>query len=1235
MADRIGSVVTGSYWNNPGSTSNTLADVAVPVGTNRAVAIIVAASNPSGSASDMIPGATIDGNAAEELAGMYPANNVVAQSKCFGFPIADGVTEIDIVLSFTSPTSARVWTIVFLKDVDPADLADAVSDFNNNGANANVGVTIAEDDTVNGYVLGWTNWRNATAVSATESGDGDPIANLTIDQTGATNYDTGLAVIESKGDASVAAAWTLSATITAQARGLRFNHLQGADPEPEPEPPAADPGTPIVDVTDIELWSGFAAAGGTRLHFLPEALGETGSAVATYRLMDVDELVIKLPAGEKATAARPRRVLRTVTADGDYDEWLILKRRRIRNAGGSVVELTAYSIEMLLTTAGIVTRVEANGATIPTFEQLGLPASGHLGTFIRAALDKAGYTWIQVGTITPVVPVDLVYQWSNPLELLHRLAELTECEWRLRRDGGTRYLIDLIPQIASSAPLVRVRDGLNLQALDHLEEATTQGTRIYVQGQAGSDGIHATMARNRWRVTAVAGLVVTVVDPGGGAGPVALDAQWIGYTLAPIGGTAREITASSTDLQTVTLEDVTGISIGTMVEFRGQDGEDLLYCPVPASIETDYGVVTRVVERPDVPSTVNLVPNPAMRLYGNPSGPPDGWSIEGSPVITRNDDRRYWRVGGLSARIETNADGEGIRTATVPITPTATSPFFSGFMSTQLLSGRIRWELVVSTPGGTVIYPLNKVFFTTQTGVWVYDGEDGLGVETEDLFALGATSCFMRMVQDGPGTAVFYVEAGQITQTAVQVPFIDGSGPTQLMQEGNRKVRERALPGVRLEIQMVDLSEAQRELWNSYQLTRGGPIEVDEAEHPVLTTTRLVEVQRDLKRRTLVKVALSSRPEDLVDAIVRPRLPHRLPRTADTSGLPSVDFAQEEVPGSPGQRVVTLTSRPAGARVYYLVQDQGDATPVVGGAAYQAGPVSGAPVRITVNLLQAENVQISAYAVLGSTFSPLRTWTIDANTLPSLTLGITEPFAGVPRYTAVVDDDVVEWHLYRRGHATAWPTADGTQTHPVLDEQFFVGRIRVRSDGGAFNRVGAPLAGMVDGAGAVWTGIGGLAWQESGIAGGTIIRAIAVGFDRNGNISARAYAQRTVAGAISPALTAGAQSALTDSAGGALSDGEAISANLTWGVNAAVVNATHDLRISQRLDGGPWEVLTTVANPVSPLSLRVATGQVYRTVKHDPIRTFEYLLELIQTSGGAVLDSRVTGPQSASVNPII
>jgi hypothetical protein len=226
VANRIGSVTTLAEYVV--GTTSTFSGLAVPAGLNRCVAVLVATSNPALGAVDVVPGATCDTVAMEALAADYPVASGVAQTKLFGLAVADGDSAVDIVVTFAGASCARVIFVIFLENVDPADLADAVTSATNGGGSAIATVTVAEDDTANGYVLAWCHWRNATALTCASTGEGTEIGNLTIDQGGSTNYDTGLAAVESTGDASVIPQWTASGTITMEARGLRFNHLLGS-----------------------------------------------------------------------------------------------------------------------------------------------------------------------------------------------------------------------------------------------------------------------------------------------------------------------------------------------------------------------------------------------------------------------------------------------------------------------------------------------------------------------------------------------------------------------------------------------------------------------------------------------------------------------------------------------------------------------------------------------------------------------------------------------------------------------------------------------------------------------------------------------------------------------------------------------------------------------------------------------------------------------------------------------
>jgi hypothetical protein len=608
----------------------------------------------------------------------------------------------------------------------------------------------------------------------------------------------------------------------------------------------------------------------------------------------------------------------------------------------------------------------------------------------------------------------------------------------------------------------------------------------------------------------------------------------------------------------------------------------------------------------------------------------------GAATITRSEDQKFWRVGGHAARCQTTGDAQGLRSGSATIEPTTTDPYFSGYLSVWLVSGRIRIEMVSTAGAVTIVIPdgTQRRTWTDQQGSWVYDGADGLGVAGIDLRALNATGCYMRVVQDGAGAAEFYVEAAQLTQTAVQSPFINGAGPNQLMQEGNRQLLQRVQPGVRIDLQMIDLSAADQTLWASKTIVLGGAIVADESALAVLATTRILEVVRNLRTRTLAKLTLSSRPEDFIDSQVRPRLPPRLPRNPDTEKVAAIDWSIIPVPGQPSQLQVRITSRPPGARIFYLIQDVGDMVPTVGAVDYIAGPADGTDAIVLVNRIQTVALQFSAYCQLGGIFSPIRTWTVDRDSDPAVSVMVTEPAAGTFRATWVPDDDVTEVALYYRVDATNWPTIGGTLTG-TLDEQYLIGWINVREDGGSIARNGAPLANVIDAAGNVRTGIGGTAWQQTGLGTSTVGRVLLVPRDRNGNIGDRATDSRTMSGVIEAGFTSASQGALTDSAGGSLSNGEAIFGNVAWGVTSAVADGVHDLRIYGRIDGSAWNLITTITSPSGTSTARVAAGAVFRNQKFDPYATFEFQLELIVTSGSVVTETRVTNIQETTVSAII
>jgi hypothetical protein len=403
----------------------------------------------------------------------------------------------------------------------------------------------------------------------------------------------------------------------------------------------------------LQIWSNIEARGGTRLAYARTVL----AARARYAIRGEGWLRVLVPFSDQLQAQLiERRVLRTVFAspvDADFEEWRITSDAKTHDTGqGKILEVNAAPIKQDLADDVLIRRLEASGEVRHDFEAPSLTPQRQIEAFILQSLHAEGLTHYQLGTIEPTIPVDMVYKRSTPLAALDQLVDVvaealgTPCEWQLRRNGTTQYLIDVVAEIGASAPTIQFRTGKNLIGVTEEKDTAEQGTRCYPAGTE-TEEVAATMANNMWEVSAVAGDVFTVVDPGGGPGPLIEDDQFGGsgvaecpnqYVRRICGGTPFEITNTNAATQQITAPGA-GFVIGDRIRFlRDEDSQQLTFVESPSAIAV-YGRKVRTLERPDLPETINWVKNPAMRTWGTREDdePPPEWCkvcSDGSSVCT-------------------------------------------------------------------------------------------------------------------------------------------------------------------------------------------------------------------------------------------------------------------------------------------------------------------------------------------------------------------------------------------------------------------------------------------------------------------------------------------------------------------------------------------------------------------------------------------------------------------------
>lgn len=287
-----------------------------------------------------------------------------------------------------------------------------------------------------------------------------------------------------------------------------------------------------------------------------QAIDEQESAQFTYSRVDRDGAARAITAQMK-----PGRVVTFQFSDGSFDEWRINITLDGRGKSG-VISVTCDALWL-----DCVNRADSaagrgwvsqlvTGTRGYEFALTQRTATSIWDTFIIPNLPS----WMVRGTITPTavlpsLPVSRLTPGALALAVRDALRAVdVTCEVRLRRNGTTNYMLDLVTQVGASAAVPVFHPSLSLLTLDRKTDPTLQATRVLVKGASAPDGLAGKWGRARMRAGAPSGNVIALTDRNGGANPVAFDGQFVGmYLLRVLTGRTFLITASAAAAGTVTL----------------------------------------------------------------------------------------------------------------------------------------------------------------------------------------------------------------------------------------------------------------------------------------------------------------------------------------------------------------------------------------------------------------------------------------------------------------------------------------------------------------------------------------------------------------------------------------------------------------------------------------------------------------------------------------------------------
>lgn len=432
----------------------------------------------------------------------------------------------------------------------------------------------------------------------------------------------------------------------------------------------------------LEVWSMLECMGGSRL----AVLGTLAAVLDTRRITGDELLELTLPmlAPGYATIAE-RRVVRVCFTDGSFDEWWItgIEEAR-RESGGLEARLTCAPPLAHLGWLGPVYRLDVDNRPTYTLEALSLTIAQHLSLYILASIQGWGFTYPAAGTLDSSAPFDLAYDFTTPLAACRQLAQAAGLELAFRRNGTTGYYLDFVTAIGSSAAALHLYSGYNVRTVQRTRDGLPQATAVMMRGSQGPTG-RGSLEYALWKVaSAPTGTTVRLTDPLGGDGPVAFDdefntSRWLRKWPA---GSWVQVTDSAVLNQEVTTGSAHGATAGDLVQFaQSAAGMPVQYLNHPTAWQappTGYGLVLKVLDRPDIPGHVNWLTNPANRL-----GYATGFSAVNadgtSPTLTNETGAGKFRVGGQSVKVVCTGDGQGLATDWVSIATSDAQPAYSGY----------------------------------------------------------------------------------------------------------------------------------------------------------------------------------------------------------------------------------------------------------------------------------------------------------------------------------------------------------------------------------------------------------------------------------------------------------------------------------------------------------------------------------------------------------------------------
>lgn len=639
--------------------------------------------------------------------------------------------------------------------------------------------------------------------------------------------------------------------------------------------------------TYLEVWTDVQCAGGTRLATIDRSdLAQCGNREA----LAADEwLRFVMASNHDAVQYIKRgRVIRECTESATvFNEWRIAD---IEDGSGSGPECVV-SCNSILADLGYSVYTQVDGEGNPYHSLIVGPVSPEviLDSEVTDANTLFGRTWIETGTVDDQTPVMIDGSYLSARMIIDLIRGHVASELRLVRDGITRYLINLLDEVGSTAPVVYVQTGRNLGPLERERRGNEM---ITIAGAiAKDDSTNQGVSFARWIITAVDTGTdkIRVQDERGSAypGPIRFTGQLSTGTTVyvaqeSVAFAAHQILSSviiDANTSEIEVADASTFTVGKRLGFyttNSAPGARLAMLRNPTAI-ADHGLFPKMIEADNCSGAINWAENPLFATWTTPANPPDGSTkfVTSGTVTGAQDATNTNDFGGTGYRLTfltAGANAGGWRGPEVTI-----------FDDSPYLYRAWMWIYITTT----VTDPLNGSI-TLQPRFKVDNSSAGTPILLDDTSLGLYVLCEWELSTVSKTSQGFYIEARGATIGAGVGPDIDftivawGVQPLAWQRSDTYEpmandcwhtvndALENFQNPTSYRVAVADLNRLDGTRFSDEALVLGGTISIKDTELGITVSQRVLSIERDLLEPLNTRIE-TGRPPRTAAGVVRKR----------------------------------------------------------------------------------------------------------------------------------------------------------------------------------------------------------------------------------------------------------------------------------------------------------------------------------------------------------------------------